>query len=732
MMCVARASFARTVSMFLLICRSILSPLASRGLGSLLAGTICLVVMFSPRAESADFVVDDSLRTSDASGTIRLMHRDRIASFGDIAVTHYADLEYSKDATPGTHHIVIENMSTGDRSTVALPGMSHVAYPFTDAYQLEQSGQYVTVDFAGHAMTSETDLWILAQTTDGDNGLSRLHLQHYRLDGSPMPDRATLVARHPLGNAFSRVHGLVRLDSGALVATWFQHEDGAGTDELVLGFGYRSPSGSVSQNFPVNVPSGSSTGEGRYSKSRYAAAQHPVTKDLWVFSKRDSSGQLQALRLQESGGELVVAEIMPRFINRAQHEKDGPEGEWPDLHARAIPSRETIQLIYHRNDYQIWSGTTDSNISWFKKGARLGLAEIADDGTVDFATQRFPDFVERITRFGMSSTDDATWVLYQRVDSTYPVTTISDYAVRFDNSERTWGTPIRVDDARSSMGEFGVARPGMNGRYRFLTRQKNDGQIHQLEIANPTANSWLSSFEHVAVGTKFKLRWTTTADSSDTVFTALRNVRGDKKLFEVLDLTPESDGVRWYVDVEACSGCHYRIAKLDGKSEKQYSVVIAEGGSFNNEGSVIPATPEPTSLPEPATAPATPPASPPATPVTPATPQPDPEQPPTTVATTEPEVESLDPSEIFDATEVSRKRIRLKWYTVPFADVYYLERGSFKYGAMHWKKVATTYGSRAKFRDKRKTGTWWYRVQARQFTNELKPSYSPTIKIIVE
>jgi len=377
---------------------------------------------------TANFVVDGVVSAIDNDGTIRLMHRDRIASFGDVVATHFADLGYQRDAQPGAHYVTLENTKTGETSTVTLPGMSHVPYPFTDAHQLDQSGQYVTVDFAGHAMTSENDLWVLSQNTDAQGQLSNLSLKHYRFAGSPMPNTATLIAQHPVGNEFSRAHGLVRLESGALVATWYQHEDGAGTDELVLGFGYASAGGVVSQNWPVQVPSGSSTGEGRYSKSRYAAAQHPVTKDLWVFSKRDSSGQLQAVRLAETAAGLSVAEIMPSFINRADNDKDGPEGEWPDLHARALPERETIQLIYHRNDYRIWTGTSDNGIGWFKKGARLGLAEVDADGTVDFATQKFPDYVERITRFGMSTADDATWILYQRVDGTYPVTQVSDTA----------------------------------------------------------------------------------------------------------------------------------------------------------------------------------------------------------------------------------------------------------------------------------------------------------------
>ncbi len=456
MKCVVCANIVRNGSVFL-------SALQSWCFIAIFVSSATVAVVFSPLANSADFIVDSSIDNAAASGTIRLMHRDRIARFGDLAVTHYADIEYSKNAAPGSHHLIIQNLKTGGQSTVTLAGMSHLPYPFTDAYQLEQSGQYVTADFAGHAMTSENDLWVFAQNADENGQLSRLGLKHYRLEGSPLPTSATLVAEYPFGDAFSRIHGLLRLKSGALVATWYQHEDGAGTDELVLGFGYRHPSGRISENFPVHVPSGSSTGEGRYSKSRYASAQHPVSDDLWVFSKRDSSGQLQAVRLVESGDQLSVAQILPRFISRSVNENDGPEGEWPDLLARAIAARDTIQLIYHRNDYRIWSGTSDSGIGWFKKGARLGVAEISEDGSVDFATQPFPDFVERVTRFGMSSTDDATWVLYQRVDGTYPVTSVSDYAIRFDNADRTWGTPVRIADARSSLGEFGVARAGTNG-----------------------------------------------------------------------------------------------------------------------------------------------------------------------------------------------------------------------------------------------------------------------------
>jgi len=127
-----------------------------------------------------------------------------------------------------------------------------------------------------------------------------------------------------------------------------------------------------------------------------------------------------------------------------------------------------------------------------------------------------------------------------------------------------------------------------NGTHRFATRLRDDGELHQVTIGKSTTTPWLDSLEHVQLGDQRKLRWTTSANAK--AVTVLRDPRGDGRYFQKLAVKPEFDGIRWSADVDACGGCRYRLAGIDGTETITYSAAIAEGDSFNNETSVVPTT----------------------------------------------------------------------------------------------------------------------------------------------
>jgi len=102
-----------------------------------------------------------------------------------------------------------------------------------------------------YVLTSSTELWTLSNSASSVGG--NVQLNQYRLNGSP-PTSATLLSTKPLGGSISHGASLIRLQSGALMAAWYDDDRFTGAVDLTTGVAFRSPTGNWSLKSPVTIP----------------------------------------------------------------------------------------------------------------------------------------------------------------------------------------------------------------------------------------------------------------------------------------------------------------------------------------------------------------------------------------------------------------------------------------------------------------------------------------------
>jgi len=88
-----------------------------------------------------------------------------------------------------------------------------------------------------YVLTSPTELWTLSNSASSVGG--NVQINQYRLNGSP-PTSATLLSTKPLGGSISHGASLIRLQSGALMAAWYDDDRFTGAVNLTTGFAFRS------------------------------------------------------------------------------------------------------------------------------------------------------------------------------------------------------------------------------------------------------------------------------------------------------------------------------------------------------------------------------------------------------------------------------------------------------------------------------------------------------------
>lgn len=337
--------------------------------------------------------------------------------------------------------------STGDTSHVLLP-------------EFDISG---FIPQAEHVLTSLREVLIFSNTS------SSATIWEYALMGSPLPTSATLVWNMPFGNDDSRTRSFIELQSGGLLAVWYQQTSRA--DRSVdLGFAYRNPAGKWSSVFPVSIDG--SSGGGMTSNS-IAMAQHPADKSIWVFSKRDSYKSIEVVHLSEDEAGISIDWIDHHFITKQADRGNAPEGERPDLVAVADPARGTILLAYQNRQYYIYS--TD----YFVKGSYVTIAEIRENRSKSFVT--FPVDVERITRLGLIAKHGKVWLAFRPItEADFPDVL---YVSSYDFHSKSWSPPIFIDSLYRDPSYSNNAIPPAFGTSRLdIVTKIADGYIHYFQL----------------------------------------------------------------------------------------------------------------------------------------------------------------------------------------------------------------------------------------------------------
>ncbi|HEV2493972.1 MAG TPA: Ig-like domain-containing protein [Terriglobia bacterium] len=361
--------------------------------------------------------------------------------------------------------IYVNNSSTGQTSHFLLH-----SYPGHSQVELD------------YALTSATDFWALSEDlTKYDN----LLVSHYQLNGTP-PSSATLLSTEALGDSISQGRSMIRLQSGGLLVGWsegiFNDASGSQTD-LTVGFAYRSPTGVWAIHFPITVPN--NNGGGNIVQCRMTMAQHPVDGSVWVFLKRDSFSQISALRFSEVTNDVLLDSITPGYITDTTDGNNGPEGEFPYLTASPDPTRNAILLAYQSYPYQFvfvdpLYGSMSDNI--FLKQSLVSVAVIQPDASKSFIP--FPNYIERITPFGMSVQSDGTiWLAYQPINAkTYTWNGV--YASKYESG--AWSAPVLAGfDYNNYNNASGLDRSLV---YRAeepeVAFQTPDQKIHTTDLSN--------------------------------------------------------------------------------------------------------------------------------------------------------------------------------------------------------------------------------------------------------
>jgi hypothetical protein len=226
---------------------------------------------------------------------------------------------------------------------------------------------------------------------------------------------ATLVSTKSLGDGYSFGMSMIRLQSGALLASWSDQAT-AYTGDLIAGYAYRSATGTWIVHTPATLASSGGVHVGW--NTRLSLAQHPADGSVWMFVKEDTSSAIEALHFSEAAGDFVLDWINSTYITQAADGDNGPETEFPFLVATPDPTRIAILLAYQSRPYQFVFIDPLYGISnsIFLKQAYATVAQISADGSKSFIP--FQTYMERATQFGMSVLSDGTiWLIYLPINS---------------------------------------------------------------------------------------------------------------------------------------------------------------------------------------------------------------------------------------------------------------------------------------------------------------------------
>jgi len=402
--------------------------------------------------------------TVNSPGAVRLANRVKLAEAENTTMLQY----YEKD--------------TGDQRLYFFDGSfgAHVLLPGFKGIQSDR------IDFRGtrfdqveHVLPSLNEVWIFSEapteTTDGRLGyMSPVLISRYALTGSPLPTKATLRSSRTFGDEHSRTGAFISLQSGGMIASWYQSHlvEPHGDRRPEVGIAYRSPRGRWSTKFPIAV---NDSKGGRLTQSRQAMAQHPADDSIWLFNKRDSAHSMEVVHLSETGDGLAVDWVDPLFINDREHKEDSVESEFPAIMAISDPTRNVIILAYGDKRFE----RTTCGGTCFRKVTHVTVVAIAADGTKWFeATSPFT--IERTTRFGMALSEDKLSFVYKPLTLTSrPPSSLE--AISLDLKTGSWSEPLVLGEAFRASREIAAvfSTPPLDFAYLMA-----DEKIHYFMIEN--------------------------------------------------------------------------------------------------------------------------------------------------------------------------------------------------------------------------------------------------------
>lgn len=234
-------------------------------------------------------------------------------------------------------------------------------------------------------LSSKTELWVAY-------GLP-IKINSYRITDNGL----TLTDEASLGDTYSRLKGFIKLESGKLLVSWYQHQrttDDLGNNGVNVGFAYydgswnQLPYTFVHPNtYPTNA----------------ALIQHPADNGIWWFSVHDGNHSVKVIHLIDTGSGVTVDWVDYEFITI--DDPLAPEGEFPWITAAVDTSSNSILIAYQNND-RYWFSYDP-----FCKGAKINIVSVSSNGDRQLV-EEVPYYTERIIPINLGVTNGTPWVAY--------------------------------------------------------------------------------------------------------------------------------------------------------------------------------------------------------------------------------------------------------------------------------------------------------------------------------
>lgn len=453
---------------------------------------VCLVLLLLSQFAQAQAV----------SGTVlpnmRLYSQGPMAEEGSVKIIIYANMP----SDTAIRAFVMDD--AGNTSRLVLPGLS--------------ASEVTAVCFS---VLRGQELWVYSN-------FGPTKARHYLLKGDPLPTSAELIETVPLGEPtklyawgkeFSFPGALLKTKDGGLVFAWYQWISGRrpyGETWIDYGIAYRSPEGVWQTQYPIRVLANGWGGGITYS--RMAAAQHPADGSIWLFAKRDSFWNIDALHLTESAAGLNLDWFRQGYISKKYDYANRPDGEFPYLVAVADPYRIVIALGYQGGDRRFFWNLEHTK---YVIGSRLRIAQIAADGSRTFVAFN-EAWLERTSPFALLLQPEGYTIAYRQINEqllTKGELWLSNYG------GIQWTAPVCLD----SPGQVG-ANVVSSQLTPFFATQMGGGTIGLLDNTHTPAGTVLSNQAEViweggiAQSNLISLTVAQAAGITDTVTVAARSI----------------------------------------------------------------------------------------------------------------------------------------------------------------------------------------------------------------
>lgn len=238
-------------------------------------------------------------------------------------------------------------------------------------------------------LSSKTELWVAY-------GLP-IKINCYQITDNGL----TLVNKSSIGDSYSRLKGFIKLKSGKLLLSWYQHQratDNLGNNGVNVGFAYYDGSWNhlpYTFVYPNTYPTNA------------ALCQHPADSSIWWFSVHDGNHTIKVIHLIDTGSEVIIDWVDYDFITI--DDPLAPEGEFPWITAVADKTNNSILIAYQNND-RYWFSYDP-----FCKGAKINIVSVKSSGDKQLIDE-VPYYTERIIPVSLGVTGGLPWVAYGSID----------------------------------------------------------------------------------------------------------------------------------------------------------------------------------------------------------------------------------------------------------------------------------------------------------------------------